>query len=161
DQIEVIGDPVEGALKIFTKNRDYHCGTCERIKEDPFDSDKMMMSVLIDENGKRTTYIKGAPRVIVARSKNALIHGTLQKLTEKDREEIILKNREYAAQGLRALALAYKEGDSDQDITFVGLAFFKDPLRRGVKAAINLCKKAGIKVAMITGDQRETGLSIA
>ncbi|HNR43926.1 MAG TPA: HAD-IC family P-type ATPase, partial [Methanofastidiosum sp.] len=142
DKIEVIGDPVEGALKVFTRNRHYHCSTCERIKEDPFDSDKMMMSVLIDENGKRVTYIKGAPRVIVARSKNALINGKLQKLSEKDKEEIILKNREYAAQGLRALALAYKEGDSDKDITFVGLAFFKDPLRKEVKAAIALCKKA-------------------
>ncbi len=161
DKIEVIGDPVEGALKIFSMNRNYHCKTCERIKEDPFDSDKMMMSVLIDENGMRKTYIKGAPRVIVSRSKNALINGKLQNLSEKDKEDIILKNREYAAQGLRALALGYKEGDSDKDITFVGLAFFKDPLREGVKAAINLCKKAGIKVAMITGDQRETGLSIA
>ena len=161
DKIEVIGDPVEGALKVFIRDRNYHCNPCERIKEDPFDSDKMMMSVLIDENGERTTYIKGAPRVIVARSKNALINGKLQKLSEKDKEDIILKNREYAAQGLRALALAYKEGDGDKDITFVGLAFFKDPLRKEVKAAIALCKKAGIKVAMITGDQRETGLSIA
>jgi len=161
DKLEVIGDPVEGALKIFSKNRNYHHHRVQRIKENPFDSEKMMMSVLIEENGKRTTYIKGGPRVIISRSKNILINGTIKNLTEKDKEDIIIKNREYAAQGLRALALGYKEGDSEEDITFVGLAFFKDPLRSEVKDAIALCKKAGIKVAMITGDQKETGLSIA
>ncbi|NYT03108.1 MAG: cation-transporting P-type ATPase, partial [Candidatus Methanofastidiosa archaeon] len=121
----------------------------------------MMMSVLIEEEGKKTTYIKGAPRIIISRSKYALINGKLTQLSEKEKEDIILKNREYAAQGLRALALGYKEGDSEEDIIFVGMAFFKDPLRPEVKDAIALCKKAGIKVAMITGDQRETGLSIA
>ena len=160
-KIQVIGDPVEGALKIFCKNRNYQPPKFERIKENPFDSEKMMMSVLIDEGGKKNSYIKGAPRVIIPLSKYALINGALKELSEKGREEIILKNREYAAKGLRALALGYKEGDSEDDIVFVGLAFFKDPLRNGVKDAINLCKKAGIKVAMITGDQRETGLSIA
>ena len=161
DKLEVIGDPVEGALKVFAKKRNYHHHRVERIKENPFDSEKMMMSVLIDEGGKKTTYIKGAPRVIISRSKYGLINGKLIQLSEKDREDIIIKNREYAAQGLRALALGYKEGDSEEDIIFVGMAFFKDPLRPEVKDAIALCKKAGIKVAMITGDQRETGLSIA
>lgn len=160
-KIQVIGDPVEGALKIFCKNRNYQPPKFERIKENPFDSEKMMMSVLIDEGGKKNSYIKGAPRVIIPLSKYALINGALKELSEKGREEIILKNREYAAKGLRALALGYKEGDSEDDIVFVGLAFFKDPLRPEVKDAIALCKKAGIKVAMITGDQRETGLSIA
>lgn len=159
-KLEVIGDPVEGALKVFARKRNYH-HRVERIKENPFDSEKMMMSVLIQEEGKKTTYIKGAPRVIISRSKYALINGKLIQLSEKEKEDIILKNREYAAQGLRALALGYKEGDSEEDIIFVGMAFFKDPLRPEVKDAIALCKKAGIKVAMITGDQRETGLSIA
>ncbi|KYC52193.1 MAG: Copper-exporting P-type ATPase B [Candidatus Methanofastidiosum methylothiophilum] len=161
DKLEIIGDPVEGALKVFAKNRNYHHHRVERIKENPFDSEKMMMSVLIEENGKRTTYIKGAPRVIISRSKNILIEGKVKSLSEADKEGILVKNREYAAQGLRALALGYKEGDSEEDIVFVGLAFFKDPLRTEVKDAIALCKKAGIKVAMITGDQKETGLSIA
>ncbi|NMC75929.1 MAG: calcium-translocating P-type ATPase, PMCA-type [Candidatus Methanofastidiosa archaeon] len=161
DKLEIIGDPVEGALKVFAKNRNYHHHRVERIKENPFDSEKMMMSVLIEENGKRTTYIKGAPRVIISRSKNILIDGKVKSLSEADKEGILVKNREYAAQGLRALALGYKEGDSEEDIIFVGLAFFKDPLRTEVKDAIALCKKAGIKVAMITGDQKETGLSIA
>ena len=129
DKIDVIGDPVEGALKIFSKQRNYHHHRVERIKENPFDSEKMMMSVLIDENGKKTTYIKGGPRVILSRSKYVLINGKLNQLSEKEKEDIIIKNREYAAQGLRALALGYKEGDSEEDITFVGLAFFKDPLR--------------------------------
>lgn len=161
DKLEIIGDPIEGALKVFARNRNYHHHKVDRIKENPFDSEKMMMSVLIEEGGKRTTYIKGAPRVIISRSKNILIDGKIRSLSEVEKEEIIIKNREYAAQGLRALALGYKEGDSEDDITFVGLAFFKDPLRKEVKDAIALCKKAGIKVAMITGDQKETGLSIA
>lgn len=159
--LEAIGDPVEVALKVFAKSRNYQPNKIERIKENPFDSEKMMMSVLINEDGKKTTYIKGAPRVIVHRSKYSLINGKLHLLSEKEKEDIIFKNREYAAQGLRAIALGYTEGDIEDDIIFVGLAFFKDPLRPEVKDAIALCKKAGIKVAMITGDQRETGLSIA
>jgi Ca2+-transporting ATPase len=90
-----------------------------------------------------------------------LVNGKLKKLSKEEKEEILTKHHKYAAQGLRALALGYKEGDSEDDITFVGFAFFKDPLRKEVKSAIALCKKAGIKVAMITGDQKETGLSIA
>jgi len=160
-KVEVIGDPVEGALKIFSKERDYHHPKNHRIKENPFDSEKMMMSVLIDEDGKKTTYIKGGPRVVLTRSKNMLVNGKLKKLSKEEKEEILTKHHKYAAQGLRALALGYKEGDSEDDITFVGFAFFKDPLRKEVKSAIALCKKAGIKVAMITGDQKETGLSIA
>jgi len=160
-KVEVIGDPVEGALKIFSKERNYHHPKNQRIKENPFDSEKMMMSVLIDEDGKKTTYIKGGPRVVLTRSKNMLVNGKLKKLSKEEKEEILVKHHKYAAQGLRALALGYKEGDSEDDITFVGFAFFKDPLRKEVKSAIALCKKAGIKVAMITGDQKETGLSIA
>ncbi len=160
-KLEILGDPLEGALKLFSKERGYKEKAFERLKENPFSSETMMMSVLVNENGKNVTYIKGAPRVIISRSKHIFIDGAIRDLSEKDKEEIIKNNYEYAAKGLRSLALGFKDGDSDEDIVFVGLSYFKDPLRSGVREAIDLAKKAGIKVAMITGDQKETALSIA
>jgi len=91
----------------------------------------------------------------------------VEKLSEKERTEIIRCAEEMASSGLRVIALAYKicdkfsMPDSERDFIFLGLVGMIDPPRPEVKEAVEKCKQAGIKPIMITGDHKLTALAVA
>ncbi|MDO5708117.1 MAG: calcium-translocating P-type ATPase, SERCA-type [Andreesenia angusta] len=168
---EVIGDPTEGALIVAAAkaqkfksdlNRLY-----PRIKEFPFDSDRKLMSTMHNINGRYIMLTKGAPDIVLSRSKKILLNGEIIELTEEIRNRITKKNSEYAESALRVLAFAYKEIEENSNIeeeenqlTFLGLTGMIDPPREEAKEAIKLCKSAGIRVVMITGDHITTASAI-
>ena len=100
-----------------------------------------------------------------------LKNGKAVNLTKTEREQILKTNEELANQALRVLAIAYKdlptvktEHDAEElesDLIFIGLAGMIDPPRDEAKGAIELCRKAGIKTVMITGDHKLTAVAIA
>jgi len=122
-----------------------------RVSTRPFDSLKKYMRVTVEDAGQRTSYIKGAPEVILARS----------KLTDKEKDEWQGKSEYYACQGFRLLAVAWGEGETEQELNFSGLILFGDPPRKEVRGAIKEAQNAGIRVLMITGDHPATALNIA
>jgi P-type Ca2+ transporter type 2C len=92
----------------------------------------------------------------------------LQKMGRADRKKILEEGEKMATEGLRVLGFAYKETDAEpdnenfmDDLVYAGLLGFLDPPRTDIKDAIVSCKKAGIKVVMITGDHPMTALNIA
>ena len=97
--------------------------------------------------------------------------GKVQPITDKDREEILAKNKEFADRALRVLAASYRDWEVEpvnydakyieDNLTFIGLVGMIDPIRPEVKVAVEECKSAGIHVVMITGDHKDTAVAIA
>lgn len=135
-----------------------------RVLEDPFDSDKKRMSVVVKmADGKRLFLCKGAPdillRMCVKKSKN----GTAVELSASDRRKIQAAVDKMAKQGCRVLAFAENENAAagEKGMTFLGLAGLKDPPKPQVEGAVRRCRRAGVKPVMITGDYPQTAKAIA
>ncbi len=167
-----IGDPMEAALVVFgTKAGIDHVklrNTMQRIKEIPFSSERKMMSVIIRAKNKYIVYSKGAPEVIMSRSKYILRNNYLKSIDENDANEIIAVSEEMASKGLRVLGYAYKivdeipsDEEAEKDLVFIGLTGLLDPPRPEVPDAIRKALDAGIKVIMVTGDHAITAKAIA
>ena len=131
-----------------------------------------MMSGVYEKDGEIYLYTKGSLESLIARSKSIQISNENKPLTD----EIINKYKEIetnmSEESLKVLAFAFKkvtkeikdEDDyfkEEKDFTLVGLAGFKDPIRKNIKESIDKCKEAGINVIMLTGDNLQTAMTIA
>lgn len=129
-----------------------------------------------DKENNFILYEKGAGEILLEKCQFLEAAGKIRALESKDKEKILAQYEELTLKGLRVIALAYRElktlpfdleeeeknwGLVDKELIFVGLAAFKDPLRKEAKQTIALCKKAGIRPIIITGDHPSTALSIA
>ncbi|MAF35524.1 ATPase [archaeon] len=151
-----IGSPTELALFSFADK--HHVKRQSRIDEIPFSSSRKYMQTTHEQNGKKYSYLKGAPEVLIPKCTSILINSKRKKLTTAYKKKLLKANNSMANKALRVIACVRKTG-SDQ--VFLGLVGMQDPPRRGVKEAINLCKQAGIKTYMITGDNAATASAIA
>ncbi|MFN0084878.1 MAG: cation-translocating P-type ATPase [Blastocatellia bacterium] len=122
-----------------------------RISTLPFDSAYKFMRTTVTEAGRPVSYLKGAPEVLIERS----------RLTPAERKNWEEKAEGYATEGYRVLALARGDDGSEESLSFLGLALMWDPPRPEVPEAIRRAQEAGIRVLMITGDHPATALAIA
>ncbi len=169
----VIGDPTEGALLALGAKAGIWKEPMDRerpaVMEFPFDSERKMMAVVRKAGAGRMTYVKGAPESVLAASSLVLENGKARNLTALDRERIHKENDSLASRGYRTLALAYKESgtgklqqaSAEKTLIFVGIAGMMDSPREEVRGALELCRSAGIRVIMITGDHPLTAKAIA
>jgi Ca2+-transporting ATPase len=163
------GSPTEAALLIMSAKENIFSEDInhERLEEIPFSSERKMMSVLCKETKEKTLYAKGALNVVFEKCSFIERDNGTFKLIEKDKKRIKEVEAEMASRSLRIVALAYKKvknytkDDLEKELVFLGLVGMEDPPRPEVKEALVLCKKAGIKVKMITGDDKKTAMSIA
>ncbi len=161
-----------------------------RVRELPFDSERKRMSTVhtMPSSTRRTTLhpvlaaagqqghadhlvlIKGATDGLIEVCSQILINGSVQSLSEQKKEEISAENTRMAKSGIRVLGLAYRLMDVDgldqpakyeQDLVFLGMACMLDPVRPEAIESVRLCKQAGIRPIMITGDHPLTAVAIA
>ncbi|WP_068467998.1 cation-translocating P-type ATPase [Candidatus Protochlamydia phocaeensis] len=169
---EISGDPTEAALLVAAKKMGLNKAALEKdypqLDELPFDSERKCMSFLRQGAEGNILFTKGAPDVILNRSASILLNGQEQALNLANRKRILEINHQLASQGLRVLALAYRNIKEDhidpsleERLVFIGLIAMMDPPRQEAKAAIQACKEAGIRPVMITGDHRDTAIAIA
>ena len=164
---KLTGDPTEVALLDFCQKRKFskeeYDKDYKRVDELPFDSNRKMMSVLIQEGNNKIVYTKGALDGVINRCQYILIDGKVEKLSPAHKSNIFKANDAMANKALRVLALAYKKSDnlSEDDLVFIGLAGMIDPPRKEIKDAVKKCKRAGMKPVMITGDYSQTAFAIA
>ncbi|MGE5701184.1 MAG: calcium-translocating P-type ATPase, SERCA-type [Clostridia bacterium] len=174
----IIGDPTEGALLAFAakgagaeRSKLHAAGQWARIDELPFDSDRKMMSVVDCAPDKKLMfYSKGAVEALLARSSRIHWQGKVVQLTSQLRQQVLQQAEKMATQALRVLGFAYKSLPSyrqgmsslqlENDLIFVGMVGMIDPPRAEVTEAIHLCRQAGIKTVMITGDHKITAEAI-
>lgn len=165
---KIMGDPTEGALVVSAEKFGLsHMKLADKYpREDEllFDSVRKRMTTVHEIDGKKYSYVKGAPDIILGLCESIILDGKVRKLTDADKKNIVKANEEFSKSALRVLGFAYKElknKDYESGLVFVGLQGMIDPPREGVRESIAKCKSAGIKVVMITGDYLGTAVAIA
>ncbi len=154
-----IGDPTETALIDLNNKYGKDINDIKRLADIPFDSERKMMSVICEVNGKLLLITKGAFDQIINRSVN-----------KESFSNALEVNNNMAMRALRVLGLGIKElkelpktidENLENELTFVGLVGMIDPSRPEVKDSIRIAKEAGIRTIMITGDHKTTASAIA
>ncbi len=166
---EITGSPTEASLLVLaSKANIYSEDFNNRFDEIPFSSERKCMHILYKENGGKTLYSKGALEYILKNCKYIQKENGIFRLLERDKKYILEEKAKMTKECLRTIAFAYKNNssndivkESESDLIFLGFVGIEDPARDGVKEALEICKKAGIKIKMITGDDKETAIAIA
>ncbi len=176
DCCSIYGDPTEGALVVVAAKAGMGKEKLEknfpRLDEIPFQSEKQYMVTLHPrDDGGRVAYVKGAAEKLLSLSKYLLKGNGVIPLEKADTEDIMQASTSMAKEAMRVMATAYvelpteledlKDEDIRGNLVFVGLAGMADPPREEAKEAVRLCRQAGIKVIMITGDYKVTAESVA
>ena len=158
-----IGDPTETAIVFaahqFGDTKETLGAAFPRLAELSFDSDRKRMSVVVEHDGRKLAIVKGA------------FDGIAPLCTAGDTERARQVNDEMSRKALRVLAVAVREIDAlpevlapetlEQDLTFLGLVGMIDPPREEARDAVAVCREAGIRPVMITGDHVVTASAIA
>ena len=167
-----VGDPTEVALVVLgdkfnleknTLNAEY-----KRVGENPFDSDRKLMSTLNEEGNKFRVHTKGAIDNILMRSNRILVNGEILSITDEAKAKILKVAENMSDDALRVLGVAFKDVNTEiapeemeKDLVVVGIVGMIDPPRIEVKGSIEEAKRAGITPIMITGDHKNTAVAIA
>jgi len=169
----LIGDPTETAIFQAALDHGYDKKTLHqrfpRVAELPFDSDRKMMTTFHkDPSGGYVSYTKGGVEVIINRSSQVLTASGAQPI---DRSVLTKESERMAGDGLRVLAVGMRRWSElpeeitseevEKDLIILGYLGLMDPPRPEAKEAIALCKRAGIRPVMITGDHPITARAIA
>jgi Ca2+-transporting ATPase len=137
-----------------------------------FESDYKFAATLHRKNEKQNVlYVIGAPEEIIARSVNLDVDSRTEKLGTAQADKLIKKLETLTQKGLRVLACAHKDYDSEtkyqnlaelvKELSLIGFIALKDPLRQDAKESIAITKKAGIRTVIVTGDHKLTAKTIA
>ncbi len=159
----VRGDPTEGALLVAAHKLGLEESAVEgvnpRLDTLPFESDRQYMATLHESPSGRVLYVKGSIERLLPLCR---FH------REEERRAVMDQAADFSAAGLRVLAFAMRPEQDDrigaiglESLEFVGLQAMIDPPRESAKKAVAVCKEAGIRVKMITGDHALTAKTIA
>jgi magnesium-transporting ATPase (P-type) len=169
---ELQGDPTEGALLVLAEKagleRDAERQAWPRVDEIPFESEARFMATLHEDSSDgRWIFVKGAPERVLEMCNDARADGGTAAL---DRDAWQQRIDAVAAEGFRLIAVAAKQVDAaherlaEQDVhdglTLLGVVGLIDPPRREAIEAVERCRRAGIRVKMITGDHALTARAI-
>ena len=180
---KIIGDPTEGALVVaarkFDADEKFFGAGETKIDENPFESNRMRMSVIYqrdrtadkEESGPISSYVKGSPDVLLGLSPKKITQEGIIPFSDEEKKKTKEIYDQMSGEALRVLAFAYRDIDgiskekyskeSEKDLVWVGMMAMIDPPRTDVAEAIEECQRSGIKVIMITGDYEITARAIA
>ena len=171
---EIIGDPTEGALIYMVQGFDIDHEELEdkypRLFEQPFDSDRKRMTTVHEIDGKITAYVKGAVDELLPLCTKIITPQGVRKITEEDIKSIKSTCFSMSEDALRVLGFAMNildtvpredEENVEHNLTFIGVVGMIDPPRKEVAKSVSVCREAGIRTIMITGDHKITALAIA
>ena len=175
EKSRIVGEPTEMALaegleeigENFVQVKQKY----KRVGEIPFSSErKLMTTVHKMEDGSFLSVTKGAPDILLQKCDYCLEHGHSATFSASKKGQAKKINGQLAEQALRVIAVAFKKWDKkpniineklENELTFAGMIGMIDPPRPEAKQAVEVCKKAGIKPVMITGDHVLTAKAIA
>ncbi|MFO7796391.1 MAG: cation-translocating P-type ATPase [Promethearchaeati archaeon] len=163
--LDFVGEPLEVALIVMGMksgtSRKQLLEEYPEVREESFDPSINKMATINKFDDKYLVAVKGAPEDVLEVCRSYWTVNGIKPLNQEIRNKILQMNREFAEKGLRIIAAATKEAENQDvepysELEFLGLIALLDPARKEVKPAIEICKSAGIKIVMITGDQAPT-----
>lgn len=172
---EVVGDPTEGALLVAARKLKFDerelAAQYTRIVELPFELERKRMSTMHGMDADDVmVFCKGSPEVLLPLCTRIGNGNSDEPLSEAERQSLLKRNTEMAAAGLRVLCIAQRKmphgticidpANLETDLTFLGLVGMADSLRPNIEDAIMKCKRAGIRILMLTGDQQHTAEAV-
>jgi P-type Ca2+ transporter type 2C len=166
---KVIGDPTEGALLTLAakggRAKESVASAHTVVRELPFDSDRRRMTVVtLDARGREIAHVKGSLDVLMPLCTKIATDEGVRAMTDEDRSAMQGEADRMSADALRVLAIARRlrpDENPEESLTLLGIVGMKDPPRSGVKEAVRVCRDAGIRIVMITGDHPITASAIA
>ncbi len=164
-----LGDPTEIALLVAAAKAglDYSMLRAQKQREAelPFNSDRKFMATQHRESGNSRVVVKGAPEKIIRLCDTLRTERDIEALDSSAAGQVTQAVERLAQRGLRTLAVAIGDENTDvsnpKKLTLLGVFGILDPAREGVGAAISDCRRAGIRVMMVTGDHAATAAKIA
>ena len=172
NEYSLIGDPTEGSLVVMGEKAGLKSDILKkkyaRLSEIPFDSETKRMITINNYENKKYAFSKGALHELLKICSKVLVDGKEKTLDKKMLEKIFEQEKIMGEEALRVLGFAYKKlGSKDskklneKDFVFLGLVGMNDPPRPEIKEAVRICKEAGIRINIITGDFGITAKAIA
>ncbi|WP_317135846.1 cation-translocating P-type ATPase [Methanochimaera problematica] len=170
---KIVGTPTEGALVVAAHKAwipEYELPIQSIQKEFSFDSSRKRMTTVYKEETGFFAYTKGAPEFILSLCTGQISNGEEIPISEKEKEHYKDIYESLASEGLRVLAIAYRNlgseiyqtaEETEKDLIFLGFAGIMDPPREEVKESLDICKSAGVDVILITGDSAMTAKAVA
>ena len=172
--VSVQGEPTEKAIVEKALEMGINKQTLyqeyNRVSDIPFSSERKLMTTIHKTNNGYRIITKGAPDVLLSKCVKYYFNGSELNINNNIKNKIKTINESMAKDALRVLAVSYKDISElpskideslENELVFVGLIGMIDPPRDGVKESIRICKNAGIKTVMITGDHIVTAKAIA
>jgi sodium/potassium-transporting ATPase subunit alpha len=156
---KIVGDPTELALVAAAKKYGVE-SQFSKLKENPFSSERKMMSTFGKTDNQEILYVKGAPEVIFLKSKFYQDKDGVKEFDENAKARMQKELEAFENRALRVLAIAVHDKDEEEDLTLLGLVAIMDIPREEVKEALQKCYTAGIRTIMITGDNANTAAAI-
>lgn len=174
DEWTAVGDPTDSACAVFgwkmKESVDSFRRRHPRFREFTFDRVRKRMTTIHEFDGERWAFSKGALGPFMSSISHIYEDGELVEIGARHKDRISEVNLDYASRALRVLALCARRIDDSVDIDdvesveqgliFLGLVGIMDPPRPEVPDSISKCHQAGIRVLMITGDQRMTAMAV-
>ncbi len=162
------GAPTENAIVLCADEKGLfkkYSDTYKRMDELPFDSVRKCMSTLHRNGNSYLQITKGAPDILIPRCTSIMMGTARVPVSEERRNELLKTNRDMANEALRVIAVTQRECDdadiSEESLTFIGFIGMTDPPRKEAESSVRICKEAGIKPVMITGDHAVTAKAVA
>jgi sodium/potassium-transporting ATPase subunit alpha len=162
DQSGMRGDPTELAMVAAAHKKGIREMSGEKVKEHVFTSERKMMSSVYDIDGEVHIFSKGALEMLLEKCGTYLDkENNTQPFDEEYRRRVTGQAESFENEAYRVLAVAMGKGESEENLTLLGLVAIMDLPRVEVEGAVAVCKKAGIRTMMITGDNAHTAAAIA
>ncbi|EHQ35044.1 cation-translocating P-type ATPase [Methanoplanus limicola] len=159
---ENFGDPTELAIVAAANKKMPATDDYEKTGEFPFTSDRKMMSSVYVHEGRNYLFSKGAFEILLPLSTHYMnSEGRAVPYDEASKREFLEKAESFEKRAYRVLAVAFREGEKEEKLTMLGLVAIMDLPREEVYEAIKKCRRAGIRVMMLTGDNPNTARAIA
>jgi P-type Ca2+ transporter type 2C len=170
---EIIGDPTEASLFVLGKkvslDKQELSSKIKILDDLPFNSDLKLRATLVNNLDKREIFVVGATEQVLEQSISFLSKDGIQKMSLELKKKLEKQISIESLEGVRLLGLAYKidqnnlskiQSEDLGNLVFVGFVSIVDPIRPEVIPAVIAAKKAGIRILMLTGDHKNTALSI-
>ena len=162
DETSMRGDPTELAIVAAAHKKGLAEFSGEKAKEHVFTSERKMMSTVLKSGDRLGIYSKGAPEVLLEKCDTYMaMDKNPRPMDDEFRKKVSDQAETYEKEAYRVLAIASGEGENEDNLTLLGLLAIMDLPRAEVEEAVALCKKAGIRTMMITGDNAHTAAAIA